>query len=123
MPSVQDYIDARAPQYSSDARLSSFQSQATLRTGTVYGTLRNEAIALLMLHWLTMDDSRGGGVVGGSGAAGSIAREKEGALERQYTLDFRLSMKYPDLSQTRWGMELIGLRKENIMGPRNRCTE
>jgi hypothetical protein len=94
------------------------ESQATAETGTCFGTLRNKAIALLMLHWLYLDDRDSGN----QGVGGTVKREREGMLEKEYMIDFSLTSRYPDLSQTRWGMELIRLRKQCLMLPRNRFT-
>ena len=122
MATVASYIASRAPNYVGDSRLSAFEEQAALETGTVFGSpdLRSKAIFLLMVHWLTMDDARGG--AGSGGVGGTIKREKEGQLEREYMLDFSITAKYPDLSQTRWGLELIRLRKSKIIMPCNRFS-
>jgi hypothetical protein len=118
---VMTYIDTRAPGYSADTRVSPMILQAEDETGTAFGILRNAAIALLVLHWLAMDDRAGGS--GGSlsnSVGGTIKREREGSLEREYMIDFSLTKQFPDLSQTRWGMELIELRKKCILTPYNR---
>ena len=119
MITIQNYIDTRAPSYSSDSRITAMTAQATLETGEVFiGDLRNKAIALLILHWLFIDD-RDNGL---QGVGGTVKREKEGMLEREYMLDFSVTRKWPDLSQSRWGLELIRLRRSTIMNPRNRFT-
>ncbi len=119
MPSVQVYIATRAPTYAADARIAPMTTQAELETGQVYtGDLRNKAIALLILHWMFLDD-RDGGL---TGIGGTVKREKEGQLEKEYMIDFSLTVRYPDLSQTRWGLELVRLRRSSIMMPRNRFS-
>lgn len=118
---VTTYIATRAPSYSADPRVPAMILQSEAETGTAFGELRNAAIALLVLHWLAMDDRAGGG--GGStsnSVGGTIKREREGSLEREYMVDFSLTKAFPDLSQTRWGMELIELRKKCILTPYNR---
>lgn len=123
MPSVAEYVASRAPSYVGDSRLGAFETQAALETGSAYGVLKNKATFLLMMHWFALDDR--GAAVGSSGGTeigGTIKREKEGSLEREYMLDFSLTARYPDLSQTRWGLELLSLRKKTIFGPRSRFT-
>ena len=118
MPTVQSYIDTRAPTYSADARLPEMLIQATAETGDVFGVLKNKAIALLMMHWLFLDDRDSGN----QGIGGTVKREKEGMLEKEYMIDFSLTVRYPDLSQSKWGLELIRLRRAKIITARNRFT-
>lgn len=120
MITVQEYIDTRAPQYSSDTRLPEMEAQAAMEIGCVFGDLANKATFLLIMHWLTLDDRDAD--TGGQGIGGTIKRNKEGQLEREFMVDFSLTAKYPDLSQTRWGMELIRLRRSVVMTVRNRFT-
>lgn len=116
---AQQIIEARAPQYIGDARLSDFIALATLRVGAAFAEVKQYAIALRVLHMLAIADR--GSVV--TGAGGAVSREKEGQLERAYGGSSAASIdegRYPDLSQTSWGRELIALQNENILGPRNR---
>jgi hypothetical protein len=55
--------------------------------------------------------------------SGMIQEEKEGQLGRKYLNDFMLAGVQPDLTQTRWGMELISLKRSAIFGPRTQITE
>jgi len=114
----EEYIAARSAKYASDSRLPILIDQAGTETGTAYGDNQNRAISLLVLHWLTMDDRD----PSGTGNGGIVSMEKEGSLQKQYLVDFALTSKYPDLTQTRWGMELISLRRSSIFGPRTRIT-
>lgn len=118
--SVMGYITTRAPGYVSDARLPDLITQATDEIGLAFGTLRNRAISLLALHWLAMDDRSTD--QNGNSIGGTISGEREGSLERRYMIDFSLTKKYPDLSQTRWGMELIQLRMKTIPSIFNRFS-
>ena len=121
--SVASYITSRAAQYASDSRLTAFEAQASAEIGAnAFGDLRSKAIFLLMMHWLTLDDDGSVGSGTGSGIGGTVKRIKEGGLEKEYMLDFSLTAKYPDLSQTRWGLELIALRRSKIFSPRTRFT-
>lgn len=119
--SVQGYIDARASQYSSDPRLGALIEQATLETNAnAYGTLTDKAIALLVLHWLAVDDRSGTSKDGG--VVGTLKREREGSLEREYMIDFSVTSRDPDLSQSKWGLELRQLRKSCIFAPMTRMS-
>lgn len=117
---VDNYLAARSPSSTSNPQIIPLKAQAELETSTIYkGDLRNKAVALLVLHWLAL-------VVrdpdGGPGASGSLKREKEDRLEREYLVDFSITKDHPNLAQTRWGMELLALRKACIIGPRNRYS-
>jgi len=115
------YIAARAPNYVSDARVGAMALQAAQEIGIAFGNLQGKATALLILHWLAMDDRAA--QQNGNSIGGTIAGEREGSLERRYMIDFSLTKAYPDLSQTRWGMELIQTRKSAIVtAPFNRFT-
>jgi len=117
---TQQYIDSRAAAYSADARLSSLIEQAELETGPVFqGDLRNKAIALLVLHWLYVDDRSAGST---GGVVGTLKREREGSLEREYMIDFSVTARDPDLSQSKWGLELRQLRKSCIFAPMTRMS-
>lgn len=122
MATVASYIAARAPGFVGDPRLTSFESQARLETGPVFARcgLGDKAVFLLMMHWFALDNRAGG--LTNPAVGGTIRKEKEGGLLREYMLDFSLTQRYPDLSQTSWGMELIRLRKSCILMPRNRFT-
>ncbi len=124
MPTVASYIATRAAVYVGDARLPELQIEAGEETGPVFTACgkREKAIFLLIMHWIELDDDRGG--VKGSGAIGGMVKKvKEGMLEKEFLQDFSLSKEHPDLSQTRWGLELLRLRKSCIVGPRNRHTK
>ena len=119
----QGIVILRVPTYSGDPRLDDMETLAAAQTGTVFGSNRNLAIALLMLHTMSLDDSRGGGASGGGAVTGSVKSEKEGDLSRAYSASSgsgSAASKHPDLSQTIYGLELIALRNANILNPRNR---
>ena len=88
---VAQIIVARNPDVVVDARVNSLIELATGQTGGVVGTQRNDAIALLVLHWLALDSR--------AGAAGGIRSEKEGDLARGY----HKSGVDGDLGTTSWG--------------------
>ena len=110
MASVVQIINARDPSVDTgEARVTTLITLATNQTGTIYGTERNTAIALTVLHWLTLS--------GRGGASGAIASEKEGDLARAY---HKPMTDIGFWSSTSWGMELLNLRRMFVFGPRNR---
>jgi hypothetical protein len=121
MASVLDYITVRAPLYAADPRVSTLIDMATIEiSATAYGNNKNRAISLLVLHWLAMDDKSASD---GNSIGGTIKREREGSLEREYMVDFSLTKDYTDYTQTRWGMELIQLTNKSVVkAPFNRFS-
>lgn len=115
MSTPKEIIVLRTPQYSGESRLDDLITLAGEQTGTAFSNCRNLAIALLVLHWLTLETQN-------NGTSGSIISEKEGDLQRAYSTSFVISQKYPDLSQTSYGLELIRLRKSCLFNPRNRTV-
>jgi len=109
---VQEIILARNPSVVIDARVSKLILLATIQTGDVFGAQKNDAIALLVLHWLSLENR------GTAAAGGAITSEREGDLGRSYGA----AITQGDLSQTTWGIQLLSLRKMLIFGPRNRLT-
>ena len=117
---VQEYIAARAPQYSADSRLTALTEQAMLETdAAAFGKLYEKAVALLVLHWMAVDD-RSSGTDGG--VVGTLKREREGSLEKEYMIDFSVTARDPDLSQSKWGLELRHLRRSCIFAPMTRMS-
>lgn len=124
----QEIITLRAPQFSSDARLDDMVTLATTLTGSEYGEQRNYAIALLVMHWMTLEAMRNAqkdetGVVTDSGiaTAGGIKSESEGQLSHTFGGGgSEMSNRNPELSSTGWGLELLELRNGTLFLPRNR---
>ena len=103
--SIKTLMEARAPNiidYSaSDARLTSLIELAELQTdSSVFTTNYDLAVALLVLHWLTMDD-RGG-------AGGTVVSETTGKVSRKYG---GLMDASGDLQSSSYGLELIKLQR------------
>lgn len=123
--SASTIIGLRAPQCSADPRLGDMLTLAAQMTSAcAFGDNYQLALALRVLHWLTMEARNGGtpGVNGGSGSAGAITSETEGQLSRSYGGVSSSSVnaeKYPDLIGTQYGTELIALIRGSIIGPRN----
>ena len=109
---VSQIIAARNPDVVIDARVDNLIILADAQTGTIYDTQRNDAIALLVLHWLALENR------GAAAAAGSIKSEKEGDLARSYGTTSSKTSHY--LDQTTWGLQLKALRDGLIMSARNR---
>lgn len=103
---------ALSPCHKASAQLNTLISLAELETGTVYGTQRPKAVALLALHWIVLAE-RGRG-----GAAGQLTAEVEGDLSRSHAA--LQATKDLSLSSTSWGLELIRCRNACIMGMRTR---
>jgi hypothetical protein len=121
MLSINRIIEIRNPGFCADPRRNDFIALATELTGTVYGDLRNQAIALRVLHWFTLDARGAGSSSSGGAGAGAITSESEGELSRDFggTATY-INERYPDLSSTSYGLELIQLNRGTIIGPRNR---
>jgi hypothetical protein len=111
-----DIIAVRAPEYSTYPGLGSFITIADSQTGAfdstpldsagTLGTTRDMAVALRALHMMCRSKYRDGGFSGGQ-----IAFEREGELDKKFTVDPALIKKYPDLVTTIWGLELIEMIK------------
>lgn len=120
-----DYIGVRAPQFSSHPKLTEMVSLSDELTGLEFGTRRDYAIALRVMHWLTKEALHGGSSMGtnsGTGQAGVIVTEVEGDLSRSYSNSSR-NTKYADLTTTAYGQELIELMDATLFGPRTRMID
>lgn len=111
-------IVLRRPQTPDDARLTDLIALAELQTSeSAFGAKYDYAVALRVLHWLTMEEMHGADAdvtaAGSSGTAvgGSILQEKEGDLSRQYGGSLVVAQRNPDLSSTQYGNELLQLMK------------
>lgn len=117
--SIEQYIQAVAPALLQDPSLDVFIEMAKERTDRAfYGVKYNHAVALMAAHIAFL---LGAGTLGaGSGNAeggstGSLSSKREGDLSVNYSSPAAtLAMKgvvESELSQTRWGLMLISLRK------------
>ena len=80
---------------------------------TAYAVDYGMAVSLRCLHYYTLDKYQSG-----SQSVGDIKRKKEGKLEIEYHNKKESSTAdREDLSQTKWGKELIELTNMNIMNP------
>lgn len=118
-----DLIGIKAPQFSTDPRLSDLVSIAESQTGTIFGENYNLAVALRVCHWLTIESRNGGdsGVsTSGSGNSGFVKSEKEGDLSRSYENAISQNNSLSYLSSSSFGMELYGLIRQTVLSVRNR---
>lgn len=109
---VADIIVVRNPNVTVDARVTDLITLATQDIGSVFGSKTNDAIALLVLHWIALD-ARAGGF-----APGAIKSEKEGDLARSFGGSG--SKTLTDLDSTSWGLQLKRLRNALIFSARDR---
>lgn len=84
---------------------------AEKRVGSAFGDLREQAIAYLTAHILTVSQRAGSG--------GSVRMKKEGDLQIMYADP---ASKNAALGQTAYGMEFEQIRKMKIMGARTRAV-
>ena len=123
---AKNIVILKAPGFSTDTRLDDFIALAeTVTSETNFGEKYNYAVALLVLHWLTLDAQGGGSESSsGSGVVGGIKSEKEGDLARSYGGGASGSNAQPSddyLRSTSFGQELLFLRRSCLFLPRNRC--
>jgi len=124
--SVKAIIGVLAPQYASgdSARLDDLIALAELVTGQAFGTKRNLAVALRVCHTLALEERNGADqsvspqTDSGSGTGGAITQEKEGQLSRSYGVASKISESQPNLSATKYGLQLLELMKSCLVLPR-----
>ena len=109
--SVEQIFNAIAPGYAADADKATYIELAEMRTSTcAFGTNYNQAVALLAAHLIELakgDDHAG------SGGAGPVTGKKEGQLSISYGSGSSENDD-SDLSMTKYGRQLQGLRRGNI---------
>lgn len=114
-----DIVTIRLPALASAAGVATYQTLAESRTNTTIGVdgWRSEevyatAVALRMMHMYSIDQSRA------SGEAGAIASKREGEQEITFGSQgrsVRAAPLDPDLEQTVYGRELLGLMRGNFL--------
>jgi len=113
-----DILEAVAPQYTAHPLLSRHITLAEMSTAPVSASgwnsaVREKAIALRAAHTMTLalDPAFAGG------GGGGVQMRREGDLQVQYrTTAAKVFDKYPGLSQTSYGTDLIDLIEGNIIG-------
>jgi len=118
-------IAVKSPSFASDPRLNDFIALAGYHVSqSAYGTRYQYALALVVLHWLTLDAQRGGSSSSsGSGVGGAITSEKEGDLARSYGAP-PSSTKEANAyyGGTIYGQEFLSLRNTCILTPHHRVS-
>ena len=117
--SVEQYIQAVAPALMQDPSLNVFIEMAKERTDReFYGVKYNHAVALMAAHIAFLLGSGTLGAGSGNadgGSTGSITSKREGDLSVSYgsgaVSASAGNLGDAELSQTRWGLMLISLRK------------
>lgn len=121
---VEEIIEARAPQFKDDSRIDKFIEIAELMTSnSAFGDRYNYAVALRVCHFFASESLRGGSEdagTSGSAVGGRIESEKEGDLSRSYAVNESAVAGYGDLSNTQFGLELIDLINGSIFAPRTK---
>lgn len=98
--------------------------QASAETGDSYGQYRNKAIALLVLHWLVLEDNGSNS----SGAVGAITEQSEYGLTIRRAFSSTANSSSGGLfdseyyKQTQYGLELIQLKRKCIFPLHSRMT-
>ena len=108
-----DIIAAFAPKLAADARVSTFITLAEQRTSGVRiqgwsEEKRTQAVALRAMHMMVLSNTRP------LGEAGAIQSKREGALSLSFAQGSQSAKGIsvdPDLVQTQYGRQLIGLIK------------
>jgi hypothetical protein len=112
MASASAIFDTIAPQYASDSNKASFIVLARDRTSLeFFGDNYEQAVALRAAHMMTLTNSRSSGGTGSS-ESGSVASKREGDLAISFAQGAgEIGIKSSDLSQTHYGVQLMGLIK------------
>lgn len=120
--SINEIIVLRSPDLNGDTRLPGMIELAKQLTSDVnFGDKYNHAVALLVLHWLTLDAQGGGSSSSsGSGVVGGIKSEKEGDLSRSYGIPSSTNDKAAYFNSTSFGAELMHIWRSCLILPRTR---
>lgn len=122
---AKEIIALKSPSFASDPRLDDFiVLAADFVSQSAYGTKYQHALALVVLHWITLDALGGGSSSSsGSGIGGGIKMEKEGQLARQYgSTPSGASTDDAYWMSTIFGQELLSLRSRCVLTPHHRVS-
>ena len=109
------YVELRAPEF--HGKIDGLIELADLEVSERnYGDLRYKAVALQALHWASLDkrDEEG------DGKSGHITSIKEGQLAKSFSVGANTLDLNSDLTQTRWGLELLQLQSGCFFMPTTR---
>jgi hypothetical protein len=132
MLSIPEYIAMRAPQWTTDPRLTALITHFSTRySPTVFGIHYNEAVGLYVLHVLSLESRNGGnpgtGTTSGNGGASYVTAEREGDVSMEYdnpTLAVRQGTTTDlNLNSTSYGLELKTLIRMCIYHPITRLDD
>ena len=108
---VEQIMDALAPAFSQDPTRPVFIELATARVAPgFYRNKTNHAIALMAAHMMALD-SAAAAESGRGYEAGNITSKSEGDLSLSFGSTSANTTDASDLGQTKYGVQLIGLRK------------
>lgn len=120
---AQEIIVLKSPSIPDDTRLDDFVNLAKFSiASSTFGDKYEYALALLVLHWLTLEAQTGGSATtSGSGASGGVTGKKEGQLSINFGgVPSSVSERRAYLMSTQFGQELLGLWNACIFSARNR---
>jgi hypothetical protein len=126
MTSPLEFIQLYGPQFAADPRLNTLiEVTAAVFSVDFYGDRFNEAIALNVLHRLTLEQVSGGSAPGTGTSSGTmlggVASKSEGELSVTFSQVNRQSASggQGNLSSTQYGLDLMAIRRECSLGFRN----
>jgi len=119
MSTVNDYINTLSSFDVNDQSVIDLITLMEKEIGTEYPTtdLRNKAVALLTMHWLSLTKNSSGNY----NQVGSVQQEKEGDLSRKYGFHGKVDFSDSFLSQTPYGIALMSLNKSCFFKPKTRA--
>ena len=116
--STEAIFDAIAPQYADNVAKAVYLEMAEERTAPASSSgwgeqRRRHAVALRAAHVLTMSTDPSFALGGGGG----VSKKREGDLQVDYRVTAAKTYDlFPDLAQTSYGTELIGLIRSSMIG-------
>lgn len=114
--SVSDYISAKSnfDPTNSDVKTLMAMAECEIDSNFCNDTLRNKAVALVVMHWLSLPvDSNGNNSV-----VGSVKSEKEGRLSRSFGFHGKVDFSNKAYwGQTGYGLELLSLQNSCFIKP------
>jgi len=113
MATASEILDAIAPELASAANKQTHLDLADSQTGSVFGDQYEHAVALLAAHTLTLAQrSQEYG-----GAPGKVSTLQEGQLSATFNT---VDVGEGPLQTTSYGLELLRLRRQYVIGARTR---
>jgi hypothetical protein len=116
------YIALWGPQWSTDPRLSSLiTAETSVLNAEYFGARLQEAIALRVLHVLTLEKMSGGNPGTGTNSGeqiGAISSKSEGELSISFARPYssRIGASSDELSATQFGKRFLTLQRQRYLG-------